>query len=77
MTAIFNDLMNGLDEVEAFLAGNKVSVPTNVDVKGIRKGLNMTQAASPTPSDSASSQSNTGEGSVTLARRKRRPFLGC
>jgi putative transcriptional regulator len=48
MTPIFNDLMNGLDEVEAFLAGQtsgyKVSVPTNVDVKSIRKRLNMTQA---------------------------------
>jgi putative transcriptional regulator len=48
MTAIFNDLMKGLDEVEDFLAGQtsgyKVSVPTNVDVKSIRKRLNMTQA---------------------------------
>jgi putative transcriptional regulator len=48
MTAIFNDLMNGLDEVETFLsgqtAGYKVSVPTNVDVRSIRKRLNMTQA---------------------------------
>jgi putative transcriptional regulator len=48
MTPIFNDLMNGLDEVEAFLAGQtagyKVSVPANVDVKSIRKRLNMTQA---------------------------------
>jgi putative transcriptional regulator len=48
MTPIFNDLMNGLDEVDAFLAGQtvgyKVSVPTDVDVKSIRKRLNMTQA---------------------------------
>jgi putative transcriptional regulator len=48
MTPIFNDLMNGLDEVEAFLAGQtagyKVSVPANVDVKSIRKRLKMTQA---------------------------------
>jgi len=48
MTPIFNDLMNGLDEVDAFLAGKtagyKVSVPTDVDVKSIRKRLNMTQA---------------------------------
>jgi putative transcriptional regulator len=40
--------MNGLDEVEAFLAGQtdgyKVSVPANVDVKSIRKRLKMTQA---------------------------------
>ena len=49
MTAIFHDLMNGLDEVDAFLAGQtagyKVSVPTEVDVKSIRKRLNMTQAS--------------------------------
>jgi putative transcriptional regulator len=48
MTPIFNDLMNGLDEVEAFLAGQtagyRVSVPAKVDVKSIRKRLNMTQA---------------------------------
>lgn len=48
MTPVFNDLMNGLDDVEAFLAGQtagyKVSVPTDVDVKSIRKRLNMTQA---------------------------------
>lgn len=47
MTAIFNDLMNGLDEVQAFLdgktAGYKVSLPAEVDVKSIRKRLNMTQ----------------------------------
>jgi hypothetical protein len=49
MTPIFNDLMNGLDEVEAFLAsqtaGYKVSVPTNVDVKSIRKRLNIRSAS--------------------------------
>jgi putative transcriptional regulator len=48
MTTMFNDLMNGLEEVDAFLAGRtvgyKVSVPTDVDVKMIRKRLNMTQA---------------------------------
>jgi len=48
MTAIFDDLMHGLNEVNAFLggktAGYKVSVPTDVDVKSIRKRLNMTQA---------------------------------
>jgi putative transcriptional regulator len=48
MTTMFKDLMNGLDEVDAFLAGQtagyKVSVPTEVDVKSIRKRLNMTQA---------------------------------
>ena len=42
------DLMTGLDEVDAFLSGNaagcKVNVPAEVDVKGIRKRLKMTQA---------------------------------
>lgn len=48
MATIFNDLMNGLDEVDAFLAGKtdgyKVNLPEEVDVKGIRKRLKMTQA---------------------------------
>jgi putative transcriptional regulator len=45
---MFNDLMTGLDEVEAFLAGEtagyKVTLPAEVDVKSIRKRLKMTQA---------------------------------
>jgi putative transcriptional regulator len=49
MSVVFDDLMKGLHEVDAFLggkmAGYKVSVPVNVDVKSIRKRLNMTQAA--------------------------------
>jgi putative transcriptional regulator len=48
MATIFNDLMSGLDEVDAFLAGEtagyKVNLPAEVDVKGIRKRLKMTQA---------------------------------
>lgn len=48
MARIFNDLMAGLDEVEAYLegktAGYRVHVPDNVDVKRIRKRLKMTQA---------------------------------
>lgn len=48
MTTLFNELMAGLDEVDAFLAGNtdgyKVHLPAEVDVKGIRKRLKMTQA---------------------------------
>lgn len=48
MSAMFEDLMNGLNEVDAFLsgqtAGYKVSVPAEVDVKSIRKGLKMTQS---------------------------------
>jgi putative transcriptional regulator len=45
---MFNELMAGLDEVDAFLsgrrAGYKVTLPAEVDVKGIRKKLKMTQA---------------------------------
>ena len=48
MTTLFKDLMTGLDEVDAFLAGEKsgykVNVPAEVDVKVIRKKLNMTQS---------------------------------
>jgi putative transcriptional regulator len=48
MATIFDDLMSGLDEVEAFLdgetAGYKVNLPAEVDVKGIRKRLKMTQS---------------------------------
>jgi putative transcriptional regulator len=48
MTSIFNELMTGLDEVDGFLsgqrAGYKVTLPAEVDVKGIRKKLKMTQA---------------------------------
>lgn len=48
MTAMFEDMMSGLDEVESFLAGEKagykVRVPAEVDVKAIRQRLNMTQA---------------------------------
>lgn len=45
---MFNDLMTGLDEVDAFLsgqrAGYKVTLPGEVDVKRIRRKLKMTQA---------------------------------
>jgi putative transcriptional regulator len=48
MSAMFDDLMTGLDEVEAFLsgekAGYKVNLPADIDVKTIRQQLNMTQA---------------------------------
>ncbi|MFZ3211052.1 MAG: hypothetical protein WA188_06015 [Terriglobales bacterium] len=47
MKTAFEELMTGLDEVEAFLAGEhkgfKVHVPDEVDVKSIRTKLNMTQ----------------------------------
>ena len=48
MKTAFQELMTGLDEVEAFLAGErkgfKVHVPDEVDVKRIRTRLNMTQS---------------------------------
>src|SRR5579875_3532432 len=48
MTTLFKDMMAGLDEVEAFLAGYatgyKVTVPAEVNVRVIRKKLSMTQA---------------------------------
>src|ERR1019366_2018704 len=48
MKTAFEELMTGLDEVQAFLAGErkgfKVHVPDEVDVKSIRHKLNMTQA---------------------------------
>ena len=48
MSKLFDDMMTGLDEVEAFLAGEtagyKVNVPSEVDVKAIRKRLSMTQS---------------------------------
>ncbi len=48
MKTQFEEMMNGLDDVEAFLAGQqtgfKVHVPQHVDVKAIRNRLRMTQA---------------------------------
>jgi putative transcriptional regulator len=48
MSKMFEDLKQGLHEADVFLAGSpegyKVSVPTEIDVKNIRKGLRMTQA---------------------------------
>jgi putative transcriptional regulator len=48
MTTTFEDMMSGLDELDAFLAGKtagyKVTLPAAVDVKRIRKRLKMTQA---------------------------------
>ena len=48
MAKMFDDLKQGLQEVDDFLggkrAGFKVTVPANIDVKSIRKGLHMTQA---------------------------------
>ena len=48
MSTLFNDLMQGLKEVEAYMAGARegyrVHVPADVDVKEIRGRLGMTQA---------------------------------
>jgi putative transcriptional regulator len=48
MSKMFEDLKRGLEEVDAFLAGEsagyKVTLPAEVDVKSIRKRLKMTQA---------------------------------
>jgi putative transcriptional regulator len=48
MSKMFEDLRQGLAEADAFLggeeAGYKVTLPAEIDVKSIRKGLNMTQA---------------------------------
>jgi putative transcriptional regulator len=48
MKSVFDELMTGLDEVQAFLAGErkgfKVHVPDEVDVRGIRHKLKMTQS---------------------------------
>ena len=48
MATLFEDLKTGLNEVDDFLAGNKegykVSLPAEVDIKAIRKRLNMTQS---------------------------------
>ena len=45
----FSKIMRGLQEAKAYIEGEregyKVTVPASVDVKSIRKGLNMTQAA--------------------------------
>lgn len=47
--AMFDDLKKGLGEVDTYLAGKhagyKVTVPAEIDVKSIRTGLHMTQAA--------------------------------
>ena len=48
MKTQFEQMMDGLDDVEAFLAGEregfKAHVPQDVDVKAIRNRLGMTQA---------------------------------
>lgn len=48
MKTTFQEMMRGLDEVDEFLAGKKtgyrVTIPAQVDVRGIRRKLSMTQA---------------------------------
>ena len=45
----YSKLMRGLEEAKAYIEGEregyKVTVPATVDVRSIRKGLKMTQAA--------------------------------
>ena len=47
MTKTFDMIMGGLDEVEGFLGGDRegfvVHIPADVDVKAIRKKLNLSQ----------------------------------
>ena len=53
MTSMFNDLMIGLDEVDAFLSGQrtgyKVTLPEDVDVKGIRRRKTVSAGRSNRP----------------------------
>ena len=48
MATLFEDLKTGLTEVDQYLGGKhrgyRVTVPAQIDVKSIRKGLRMTQA---------------------------------
>jgi len=48
MPTMFERLKTGLEEVDAFLAGEtagyKVTLPAEIDVKSIRKRLKMTQS---------------------------------
>ena len=48
MKSVFNELMSGLDDVQAYLAGEtegfRVRLPEKVNVKEIRTHLHMTQA---------------------------------
>ena len=48
MSDLFSEMMSGLKDVEAYLAGTRagyrVHVPAEIDVKNIRKRLNMTQS---------------------------------
>ncbi len=48
MSKMFEDMKRGLEEVNAFLAGEsagyRVTVPAEINVKSIRKRLKMTQA---------------------------------
>jgi len=48
VSKMFEDMKRGLEEVDAFLAGEtaryRVTLPPEVDVKSIRKGLKMTQS---------------------------------
>src|SRR5437763_9475231 len=65
MKTQFEQMMNGLNDVEAFLAGKqegfRAHVPQEVDVKAIRNRLGMTHKPdSPIRSGSALTPSSTG-----------------
>jgi putative transcriptional regulator len=49
MGKMFDDLKQGLSEIDTYLSGKgagfKVTVPAEIDVKSIRKKLHMTQSA--------------------------------
>jgi hypothetical protein len=53
MSAIFNNLMAGLEEVDAYLSGKtdgcEVGVPASIEVEAIRKRLNITPSPSSAP----------------------------
>jgi hypothetical protein len=48
MRNLFQDLMDGLDEVDVFLsgktAGYRISLPVEVDIEGVRKRMTTAQS---------------------------------
>ena len=64
MKTQFEQMMDGLNDVEAFLSGEqkgfKAHVPQDVDVKAIRNRLGMTQARFSDTFGSALMRSSTG-----------------
>ena len=70
----FEQMMDCLNDAEAFLAGEqegfKAHVPQEVDVKAIRNRLGMTQAKFLTRLGSASTPSSTGREGVGRPKRR-------